>query len=111
PDFAGRRPHDIGRRAVRPEPVRYGGGSASAAHRAGGGPPAERQGAGSPGGGDGIAAGPSNEADIAMTQAVIDAHHHIWRQADLPWLAGPMVPRIFGPYEPIRRDYGIEEYL
>jgi len=46
-----------------------------------------------------------------MTQAVIDAHHHIWRQADLPWLAGPMVPRIFGPYEPIRRDYGIEEYL
>ncbi|MCB1498225.1 MAG: amidohydrolase family protein [Bauldia sp.] len=44
-------------------------------------------------------------------QPVIDAHHHIWRQADLPWLAGPMVPRIFGPYEPIRRDYPIEEYL
>ena len=46
-----------------------------------------------------------------MTQPVIDAHHHIWRQADLPWLAGPMVPRIFGPYEPIRRDYPIEEFL
>ncbi len=46
-----------------------------------------------------------------MIQPVIDAHHHIWRQADLPWLAGPMVPRIFGPYEPIRRDYAIEEYL
>lgn len=46
-----------------------------------------------------------------MTQPVIDAHHHIWRQADLPWLVGPMLPRIFGPYEPIRRDYGIEEYL
>jgi predicted TIM-barrel fold metal-dependent hydrolase len=44
-------------------------------------------------------------------QPIIDAHHHIWRQADLPWLAGPMVPRIFGPYEPIRRDYPIEEYL
>lgn len=42
---------------------------------------------------------------------IIDAHHHIWRQADLPWLQGPMVPRIFGPYEPIRRDYPIEEYL
>jgi predicted TIM-barrel fold metal-dependent hydrolase len=42
---------------------------------------------------------------------MIDAHHHIWRQADLPWLMGPMQPRIFGPYEPIRRDYGIEEYL
>ena len=46
-----------------------------------------------------------------MTQPIIDAHHHIWRQADLPWLMGPMVPRIFGPYEPIRRDYPVEEYL
>ncbi|GMG82791.1 amidohydrolase family protein [Paralimibaculum aggregatum] len=42
---------------------------------------------------------------------IVDSHHHIWRQADLPWLLGPMQPRIFGPYEPIRRDYGIEEYL
>jgi len=41
----------------------------------------------------------------------VDAHHHIWRQADLPWLVGPMQPRIFGPYELIRRDYTIEEYL
>jgi predicted TIM-barrel fold metal-dependent hydrolase len=43
--------------------------------------------------------------------AAIDAHHHIWRQADLPWLMGPMLPRIFGPYESIRRDYSIGEYL
>lgn len=43
--------------------------------------------------------------------AIIDAHHHIWRQADLPWLLGPMQPRIFGPYESIRRDYPIGEYL
>jgi predicted TIM-barrel fold metal-dependent hydrolase len=42
---------------------------------------------------------------------VVDGHHHLWRQADLPWLVGPMQPRIFGPYEPIRRDYSIEEYL
>lgn len=42
---------------------------------------------------------------------IVDGHHHIWRRADLPWLDGPMVPRIFGPYEPIRRDYPIEEYL
>lgn len=42
---------------------------------------------------------------------MIDGHFHIWRQADLPWLVGPMQPRIFGPYEPIRRDYPIEEYL
>ncbi len=43
--------------------------------------------------------------------AIIDAHHHIWRQADLPWLLGPMQPRIFGPYEAIKRDYLIDEYL
>jgi predicted TIM-barrel fold metal-dependent hydrolase len=42
---------------------------------------------------------------------IIDAHHHIWRRRDLPWLDGPMQPRIFGPYEPIRRDYPISEYL
>jgi predicted TIM-barrel fold metal-dependent hydrolase len=42
---------------------------------------------------------------------IVDAHHHIWRQADLPWLSGPTQPRIFGPYEPIRRDYSIREYL
>ncbi|MEV4343230.1 amidohydrolase family protein [Actinoplanes sp. NPDC049596] len=41
---------------------------------------------------------------------IVDAHHHVWRQADMPWLSGPMVPRIFGPYEPIRRDYLIDEY-
>jgi predicted TIM-barrel fold metal-dependent hydrolase len=42
---------------------------------------------------------------------IVDAHHHIWRQADLSWLSGPMQPRIFGPYEPIRRDYSVSEYL
>jgi predicted TIM-barrel fold metal-dependent hydrolase len=42
---------------------------------------------------------------------VIDSHFHIWRQADLPWLTGPMQPRIFGPYEAIRRDYPMSEYL
>jgi predicted TIM-barrel fold metal-dependent hydrolase len=42
---------------------------------------------------------------------IVDAHFHVWRQADLPWLAGPMQPRIFGPYEPIRRDYPMAEYL
>jgi predicted TIM-barrel fold metal-dependent hydrolase len=40
----------------------------------------------------------------------IDAHHHIWRLRDLPWLSGPRVPRIFGPYQPICRDYPIDEY-
>jgi predicted TIM-barrel fold metal-dependent hydrolase len=40
----------------------------------------------------------------------IDAHHHIWRLDDLAWLSGPPVPRIFGPYQPICRDYTIDEY-
>ena len=47
----------------------------------------------------------------ATMDRIVDSHHHIWRQRDLPWLEGPMLPRIFGPYEPIRRDYAIEEYL
>src|ERR1700733_2325989 len=42
---------------------------------------------------------------------IIDAHPHIWRRRDLPWLDGPMQPRIFGPYEAIRRDYLIDEFL
>ncbi|AKI01893.1 putative TIM-barrel fold metal-dependent hydrolase [Hoeflea sp. IMCC20628] len=46
-----------------------------------------------------------------MTSGIVDSHFHIWRQADLPWLAGPMVPRIFGPYQSIRRDYPVEEFL
>lgn len=45
------------------------------------------------------------------TLEIVDAHHHIWRRADQPWLNGPMVPRIFGPYEAIRRDYPVDEYL
>jgi len=44
-------------------------------------------------------------------QRIVDSHFHIWRQKDQPWLVGPMVPRIFGPYEAIRRDYPIEEFL
>ena len=41
---------------------------------------------------------------------IVDAHHHIWRRADLPWLLGPTQPRIFGAYDAIKRDYPIEEY-
>jgi predicted TIM-barrel fold metal-dependent hydrolase len=42
---------------------------------------------------------------------LVDAHHHVWRRADLAWLQGPPQPRIFGEYEAIRRDYPIEEYV
>ncbi|MEM5585684.1 amidohydrolase family protein [Roseibium sp. AS2] len=41
---------------------------------------------------------------------MIDAHHHIWLQKDLPWLLGPEQPRIFGPYRAIMRDYSLHEY-
>jgi predicted TIM-barrel fold metal-dependent hydrolase len=44
-------------------------------------------------------------------QPIVDAHHHIWRLDAVPWLKGPEVPRIFGDYGPLRRDYRIEEYL
>lgn len=42
---------------------------------------------------------------------IVDAHHHVWLQSRLPWLQGPAVPRIFGPYEPLRRDYQVDDYL
>ena len=43
-------------------------------------------------------------------QAIIDAHHHIWRKADLAWLNGSEEPRVFGPHAAIRRDYLIDEF-
>lgn len=46
-----------------------------------------------------------------MTEPIIDAHHHIWRRADQPWLQGPTVPRIFGEYDSIKRDYPAEEFI
>lgn len=42
---------------------------------------------------------------------MIDAHHHIWLQKDLPWLLGPEQPRIFGPYRPLMRDYPLAEFI
>ena len=47
----------------------------------------------------------------AYTGPVIDTHHHIWRRADIPWLADPPIPRMFGDYFGIRRDYPIEEFM
>lgn len=46
-----------------------------------------------------------------MASPIVDAHHHIWRLAETPWLQGPAVPRIFGAYEPLRRDYLIDEFV
>jgi len=46
-----------------------------------------------------------------VASPIVDAHHHIWRLAETPWLQGPAVPRIFGAYEPLRRDYLIDEFV
>lgn len=45
-----------------------------------------------------------------MTAPIIDAHHHIWELKRVPWLAGPILPRIFGEYSALRRDYLTEEF-
>ncbi len=37
-----------------------------------------------------------------MTDPIIDAHHHIWRVAKVPWLNGSQLPRIFGDYGALR---------
>ncbi len=42
---------------------------------------------------------------------VVDAHHHFWRKDDLPWLSGPPLPRIFGEYSAMRRDYPLDEFI
>jgi predicted TIM-barrel fold metal-dependent hydrolase len=42
---------------------------------------------------------------------VIDTHHHIWRRKDVAWLADPPIPRMFGDYFGLRRDYPVEEWI
>lgn len=46
-----------------------------------------------------------------MSEPIIDVHHHIWRVAKVPWLNGPQLPRIFGDYGALRRDYPVGELL
>lgn len=41
----------------------------------------------------------------------IDTHHHIWLRKDVGWLADPPIPRMFGDYFGIRRDYPVEEFM
>ena len=47
----------------------------------------------------------------AYTGPVIDTHHHIWQRANVAWLADPPIPRMFGDYFGIRRDYMVEEFM
>ena len=41
---------------------------------------------------------------------IIDSHHHIWMLKDIPWLQGPMLPRIFGDYTAMKCDYTGEQF-
>jgi predicted TIM-barrel fold metal-dependent hydrolase len=45
------------------------------------------------------------------TGPVIDTHHHIWLRKDIPWLADPPIPRMYGDYFGLRRDYPVEEWM
>jgi predicted TIM-barrel fold metal-dependent hydrolase len=42
---------------------------------------------------------------------IIDTHHHIWLRKDVAWLQDPPIPRMFGDYFGIRRDYPVEEWI
>ncbi len=42
---------------------------------------------------------------------IVDTHHHIWRRKDVAWLKDPPVPRMFGDYFGLRRDYPVEEWM
>lgn len=46
----------------------------------------------------------------ALPRPIVDAHHHVWLLERTPWLAGPPVPRVFGDYAPLRRDYTVDDY-
>ncbi|MBI2717062.1 MAG: amidohydrolase family protein [Rhizobiales bacterium] len=45
------------------------------------------------------------------TGPVVDTHHHIWLRKDVAWLADPPIPRMFGDYFGLRRDYPVEEWI
>jgi predicted TIM-barrel fold metal-dependent hydrolase len=47
----------------------------------------------------------------AYNGPLIDTHHHIWLRKDVGWLADPPIPRMFGEYFGLRRDYPVEEWI
>lgn len=48
---------------------------------------------------------------MSYSGPAIDTHHHIWLRKDIAWLADPPIPRMFGDYFGIRRDYPVEEFM
>ncbi|HWU40323.1 MAG TPA: amidohydrolase family protein [Candidatus Acidoferrum sp.] len=53
------------------------------------------------------------QQDSASILPSIDSHHHLWDLAvnHYPWLVGPPVEAHFGPYEKIRKNYLVRDYL
>jgi predicted TIM-barrel fold metal-dependent hydrolase len=53
-----------------------------------------------------------NEGTMTLYSGpMIDTHHHIWLRKDVAWLADLPIPRMFGDYFGIRRDYPVEEWM
>jgi predicted TIM-barrel fold metal-dependent hydrolase len=48
---------------------------------------------------------------MAYSGPTTDTHHHIWLRKDVGWLADPPIPRMFGDYFGIRRDYPVDEFI
>lgn len=42
---------------------------------------------------------------------IVDPHHHLWNldENHYPWLSGEPMEAVFGPYEPIRRNYLVSD--
>ena len=59
----------------------------------------------------GTVAAASPAEDTPAMLPVIDTHHHIWLRKDIPWLADPPVPRMYGDYFGLRRDNPVEEWI
>jgi len=57
--------------------------------------------------------GPAASRASAPVSRTIDAHRHLWdlEANRYPWLTGPPVEAHVGPYERIRRNYLVEDYL
>jgi predicted TIM-barrel fold metal-dependent hydrolase len=44
---------------------------------------------------------------------IVDTHHHLWDLCShyYPWLTDKILPKLYGDYAPIRRDYLIGDFL
>ncbi|MGF6408804.1 amidohydrolase family protein [Paraburkholderia tuberum] len=57
----------------------------------------------------------ADDAALALPDAIVDAHHHLWRlngDVRYPWLQGAYDPEhfILGDYADLRNDFGVDEF-